>query len=118
MKNKAAAVVSLCLIILHVYAAAVQWNDPDAAVWMGLYGGAAMLVATQEKIPLPRWAYGILSIAAALWGLRLGFSSTGSDGILAIEERREMGGLFIVASTMIWLSARSKKRGWSQGQSK
>jgi hypothetical protein len=101
--------------------AALQWNDPDPALWMALYGAAALVCALVAHRPRPalRWAAGAVALVAAAWGASLApaFARTSWDGFfghigmidLAAEEAREAAGLLIVA---IWLGAMVLWRRW------
>jgi len=108
--------LSVCAVGFFAYAAAVQWNDVDAAIWGALYGGTALLVATRKRFPMPNWLYGGLAILAALWGVVVGLASLDSTGIMALEERREMGGLLLVAGTMVWLLVLARQKEFSQNK--
>ena len=94
--------------------AALQYNDPDPAPWMALYGAAAIgcLVAGRWRWA-PLWI-GLVAAAALGWALAI---AAGIDRLVApgdlvasmemtggpVEETREVLGLGIVAGWMIVL---------------
>lgn len=51
---------------LFVLSAAVQWNDPDPARWIAIYGAAAILAAraAQGQVPLVPNAVALAAYAA------------------------------------------------------
>ncbi len=94
------------MFILFVWAAVVQYNDPDPVLWMAIYGAAALCCALYVAGRLP------MRLAAALSGLYvlgavylmlrvLGpgsfFDDTGREMMGLMEESREMLGLWIMA---------------------
>lgn len=105
------AVVGL-LAALFVLAAAVQLNDADPALWVTIYGGAALTCAFAAIAGwLPDWV-GVPALAAVVVGASyLGWQifvvgdvspmyqqASGSEpGLLETEEGREMLGLVLVA---------------------
>lgn len=105
------AVVGL-LAALFVLAAAVQLNDADPALWVTIYGGAALMCGFAAIAGrLPDWV-GVPALAAVVVGASyLGWQifvvgdvspmyqqASGSEpGLLETEEGREMLGLVLVA---------------------
>lgn len=110
-------------IILHVVnglmgglfaiAAIVQFDDPDPALWAGLYGLAALACALFMVGRLPRWATALLAGGYAVGGLImllpiLGpeafYDTTGREMMGLMETSREMMGLLIMAAWMGFLT--------------
>jgi hypothetical protein len=104
----------LGVLVFGVFAA-LQYNDPDAPVWIALYGaacGACIVAALERRL----WPYALLLPAvASLWALSLlpsilaqplDWSAVfGPGGMLmapGVEETREALGLLIVAA---WIGA-------------
>lgn len=54
------------MTVLFAVSAAVQWNDPDPAYWVAIYGAAALLAAraAQGQLPLVPNAVALLAFAA------------------------------------------------------
>ena len=107
---------------LFLFAALLQYNDPDPVRWMAIYA-AAMLVsgyaATRGSVP---WtAPVVVALIALIWGLDW---STDVPGLapythmfdswemknVAVEEARETGGLLIVTGWMVILAI----HGWQR----
>ncbi|MFC6998662.1 transmembrane 220 family protein [Rufibacter roseus] len=103
MKLRFFSLILLCLMFLVF--AALQWNDPDPAVWIAVYLSAAVLCGMASWQKLPRWVFGVAFLifgvaGVAMWPLVY-------QGILfdmqrspAIEEARESLGLSICAFAM------------------
>jgi hypothetical protein len=112
MKIKPFTILNYIFLVLFFLSAVVQYNDPDALLWMLLYGIAALICLLT--------AFGRLH-----WGISalMAFVTLGLALILApqvigkvsfselfvsmemktevIEQAREMGGLLIIAVWMI-----------------
>lgn len=102
--------------ILFVFAAIVQYNDPDPARWIALYGAAAAVsfLATWPVGAARRFwiAPAIVAVVALLWsaGIWLGTRHPLMPWRMfeqwemkdaAVEETRETFGLFIIAVWML-----------------
>ena len=96
---------------LFLFAAAVQYNDPDPLRWMATYGLAALACVLSLARRLPRLAPVVVGLGAVAWAGTLAPGVVGrvSVGELfqsysmlseTVEEAREMGGLLIVA---VWM---------------
>ena len=96
---------------LFLFAAAVQYNDPDPLRWMAIYGLAALACALSLLRRLRRLVPVLVGLGAGAWAGALapgviGRVSVGelfqSYGMMSetVEEAREMGGLLIVA---VWM---------------
>ena len=111
--------VAVCWVMAINFAlwTGLQFNDPDAPVWILMYGAAAVATAFLPR----RWRIaapigGAIGVIAAIWGLYLTHQVWGdiSFGDLtgkmsekggAVEVGREAGGLVICAVWMIGASA-------------
>ncbi len=99
-------VVNGLMLVLFATAAVVQLNDPDPALWVGLYGAAALACVLFMAGWLPRWGAAVLAGGYALGGLAmllpiLGpeafYDTTGQEMMGLMETSREMIGLLIMA---------------------
>ena len=106
MKPAALRVLNGIMMILFAAAAAVQYNDPDSALWMAVYGAPAVCCALFLGGWRPRTLAAVLSGAYALGALYLltrvfgmtGFlDPTGQEMIGVTEPGREMVGLLLAA---------------------
>ncbi len=82
---------------------AMQYNDPDPALWMAIYGLSAVLcfLSAFDKAPHGLlWVAIILCTAGTLymWPDKYEGLSVGSGDIKNIEEAREALGLLLVAA--------------------
>lgn len=105
--------------LLFLLAVAVQYNDPDPALWMAGYGVAAglSLAAWLGRFPvLPNLLAGIgftlwfLSLAATLPGAPLEAFTTFKMTAASHEEPREAIGLLLAAAWTLGLAARGRRR--------
>ena len=99
------------LLLIFVFSAVVQFNDPDPVRWVALYGFAAAVCGLEIRRRLPLWAPAGVAIIALAWAGSL-YTRAHDVAIgslfaawemrdLHIEEAREMYGLAIVAAWMI-----------------
>lgn len=92
-------IVSTAMILLFITAMAVQYNDPDGVMWMGVYGLAALLTVlamtghNTAVAPVASLGY----FLGGLWVM----PRSGANW-LEIEQGREAVGLFITA---VWCAA-------------
>jgi hypothetical protein len=114
MKNKPFAALNYMMLAVFLMCVVVQFNDPDTWVWVGIYGfgaGACVLAA------LRRLHWGLssaLALIALIWGIILAsrvegiswsdLSTSLSMKTLEVEEAREAGGLFLLATWMVVLT--------------
>src|SRR5688500_5772675 len=109
------------MLLLFLFAAAVQFNDPDPLAWMAVYIAAAVLCASEIRRRGPVWLPLALAVIALIWAGPLYFRAHGVPiGSLfaewemrdtRIEEAREMYGLAIVGIWMIVIGGvRSMRR--------
>ncbi|MGZ5254442.1 MAG: transmembrane 220 family protein [Flavitalea sp.] len=122
--------LNIFFIVLFVFAALVQYNDPDPYIWVPLYlyGAALCWMAIRKNYKSSLFISGI--IVYTLYGLYLLFDKNGviswvrdheAENIVQsmkatkpwIEETREFFGLLLLISAlvinMIWLGRISKR---------
>lgn len=97
---------------LFVVAAGLQYNDPDPAVWIAIYLGAAAACVAYGRFDKSWIAAAVVCAIAAVWGgvlvshvlgiIKLGdlFLKMNEKGG-AVEVGREAGGLSITA---VWMA--------------
>ena len=110
MKQAFGSGLNLAAILFYLYAAIVQWNDADGLIWILVYGATAFLIAARSRLRIHPSIYLGLFILFIVWSLFVGGDSLQSDGIIRIEERREAGGLLLVALTMFGLFLVTRKK--------
>ena len=79
--------------LLFVYAAALQYNDPDPLRWVALYLSGAALATWRWRSQPPRFAAWGLAAIAAGWGALL---VPGIVRAAAWSAERELAGLLLV----------------------
>jgi len=99
------------MLLMFLFSAAVQLNDPDPLVWMGMYGAAAVVCGLEIRRRAPLWAPVTVAVIALVWAGSLYYRANEVPVSslfaqwemrdLRIEEAREMYGLAIVAVWMI-----------------
>lgn len=108
------------MTVLFASAAVVQYNDPEPALWMAIYGSAALCCALYLGGWLPVWAPTLLSALYALGALYLSaqvfggvgfFDPTGQEMIGVREQGREMMGLLFTAGWTAVLAVQGRRRG-------
>ena len=92
------------------YCTAVQFNDPDAWIWISIYGiaGVLCLLATLGKLwwPLP-WTLGLACLGGAVWLARQGLPQ---QSLLESEEGRELLGLVSTAGWMYLVAVLGRRK--------
>ena len=104
-------VANLVMLLLFVFAAAVQINDPDPVAWMAIYLAAATVCGMEIRRRAPIWASAAVALTALVWS---GYVATRAFDVplgalfaewemqnVRIEEAREMYGLAIVGFWML-----------------
>jgi hypothetical protein len=105
--------------VYFVFAAALQWNDPDALAWGGFYCVAAgVSFFAVWRFP-PAWVPRLIAIVATIWAgviAPLAFKSSFADLFATwemmsprMEAGREFLGLVIVVVWMLSLGRRAAK---------
>ena len=98
--------------VLFLFAAVVQYNDPDPLRWIAIYLTAAIVSFWSARGNVPQYLALSLLAVAAVWAASLVpavmrqlpslFDLAGSFQMMApgVEETREFGGLSITAAWM------------------
>lgn len=102
------------MLVLFVWAAIVQYNDPDPVLWTSIYGVAVLCCVLYMVDRLPVRLTALLSGAYALGALYLllritvgplpFLDETGNEMMGMMEESREMLGLWIAAAWIGFLA--------------
>lgn len=110
--------------LLFVWAAYLQLNDVDPALWVTVYAVAAVCAAASALgRPLPVAVPVVVGAVCAVWALWLAtlvfgggevrqmFPEEEGTGLAVVdtEEGREMGGLAIIAVTMALVTLHSRR---------
>lgn len=87
----------------------LQYNDPDPALWMAIYGVAALLcfgVVAGKTAPAILWAAAVLYTLGAvyMWPSKYEGVQIGGGDIRNIEEARESLGLLLCAASFAILA--------------
>ena len=106
------------MVVFFLGAAAVQYNDPDPFLWMGIYLSAMGLTLALPRRPALRRPAQLAALAALVGAVLLGLVAHEAGALTAalqgrpmeetvgIEEAREAGGLLIVALWLGWMTRR------------
>lgn len=114
----ATTVLNAIFLIIYLLCAALQYNDPDAMLWISLYLAAASMCAFEFRLHPPRWPPRVLAGASVVWICTLLPSLVGQvsiDDIFAsihmttntVEQPREIGGLALVG---LWAGVLSYRK--------
>jgi len=113
------------MLLMFLFSAAVQLNDPDPLVWMGMYGAAAVVCGLEIRRRAPLWAPVTVAVIALVWAGSLYYRANEVPVSslfaqwemrdLRIEEAREMYGLAIVAVWMIVIVGVKRVRARTDG---
>lgn len=114
-------VITIVMMLVFVFGAAVQYNDPDPVGWMAIYLAAALVCLLALRRWPPRWLPWTIAGVAVLW------AATFIPGAIAsrvrpdelveefemaspvIEEARELYGLLLIAVWMVVLAIMSRR---------
>lgn len=111
--------INLVGAALFLYAAAVQYNDPDALSWMLLYGAAAAFCALAVSGRAPPLATGTFGVSCLVLAYLSGQTEPGAPNPMAgfpsweplrEEVVRETLGLALVGLWMLGLSIATWRR--------
>jgi hypothetical protein len=110
------------MALLFLFAAVVQYNDPDPLRWIAIYGAACLAssMAAAGRPFRPAVVAGI-AVVALLWSVAIMFQGQGGGDYLHmfdawemtatnVEEARESVGLLIVAAWMTVLAVWRPRR--------
>jgi hypothetical protein len=99
------------MLLIFLFAAVVQFNDPDPVAWIAIYVVAAAVCGRELRPGASAWASLAVALVAFLWAGSLYYrardvpvSSLFAEWEMRdihVEEAREMYGLLIVAGWMI-----------------
>ena len=111
MRSRLWTAANVVMLAMFILSTVVQFNDPDAPVWIAVYSAAAILTGLEIRRRAPAWAAGALALIAVTWSAYIGRRV---HGVLVaslfehwkmkdihIEEAREMYGLLIVTTWMV-----------------
>jgi len=119
MKGKLWTAANVVMLLMFVLSTVVQFNDPDAPVWIAIYAAAAALCFLEIRRRTPLWLPVAILVIAFAWSGYIGqrvhgiaFTSLFAQWEMKdihVEEAREMYGLLIVAvwstcvAVAVWL---------------
>lgn len=108
-------ILSLVFAVLFLWAAFVQYNDPDAFMWYAVYGLAALASLLFFFDKLNYFLAAILCIgylvgAFVLWPEKFEGVQIGDGDIANIERGREALGLLVISVAMIIYALRLRFR--------
>ena len=111
--NRIFTISNYFVALLFIFAAAVQYNDPDSIRWIALYTSAALACIYWLFGSYQRWVCGVVLLICVIWlitiivdlkTLSLNLADLVSSLEMkneTIEQYREIGGLILIA---IWMS--------------
>jgi len=112
MPTKLWTVANVVMLGMFLLSTVVQFNDPDAPVWIAIYAAAAIVTAVEIRRRAPFLVAAALALIALTWSAYIGHRVHGIRFFslfahwemkdIHIEEAREMYGLLIVA---LWMTA-------------
>jgi hypothetical protein len=102
---------NVVMLLMFLFSAAVQLNDPDPLPWIAIYGAAAAVSGLETRRRAAAWAPVALALISLIWAgsIYLRASEVPISALFAewemrdvrVEEAREMYGLTIVGIWMI-----------------
>jgi hypothetical protein len=115
-------ILDVTMAVLFLFAASVQFNDPDPIRWIAIYSSATVLscvAAYARRVPTAVSA--AVGVVAMVWAALIALGGAGASEYaqmfdawemksLAVEEAREASGLLIVAAWMAVLVIRARRR--------
>jgi hypothetical protein len=120
MRARLWTAANVVMLIMFVFSAAVQINDPDPVAWIGIYLAAAAVCAFEIKRKAPRWAPAVVALIALVWSgyIAMRARDVPISALFAewemrnvrVEEAREMYGLAILAVWMIVVAVATLRR--------
>ena len=120
-------VFNTLFLAAFVLSAAVQFNDPDSLPWIVIYLAAAAMCAAQFTAVRSRWPAVVLLVASLVWSVallpRIIGEVTPSEIVesismqtRAVEEAREIGGLWLItvwSAVLVW---RGRRQLWRKSR--
>jgi hypothetical protein len=109
------------MLLLFLFSAAVQLNDPDPLVWIPVYLAAAAICAIEITRRTRVLGPVVIALGSIVWASTIAPRVVGKVGFMdmfgawemqniGIEEEREMYGLVIVALWMLAISVAAWRR--------
>lgn len=124
MSRRLIQVLNLLMLLLFVTVAVIQYNDPDALLWVLMYGAGALCCALYAAGRLPSLLSGTVLVICLVGALYLlvqilfgpiaFFDKTGHEMMGLVEETREMFGLLVTAT---WVGVLTWRTGWVHARS-
>ena len=107
-------ILGFLFTVLFLISAALQYNDPDALIWIGIWGFAALFslaFAMNKTSFMPLFFSGILALGGFFYCYPEKFEGfeIGAGDIKNIEEGREAFGLLIIAVVLLVFAFRIYK---------
>ncbi len=108
-------IANLVLLIAFIFGFIVQYNDPDPARWMAIYGAAALACGWYAAGRRQWFVPAVVLVIATVWAATLAPAALGKVGFgelfeafemkdERVEIGREFGGLVIIAAWMLVLT--------------
>lgn len=94
------------MLVLFVFWAGFQYNDPDGLLWMAVYGAAAIECVLFLMRRLPRTIAFLYAGLCAAWAAYLAVRVAVAGEFIFDEQGREMMGLLICAGWTFFLIRR------------
>jgi hypothetical protein len=120
MKARLWTAANVLMLLMFVFSAIVQYNDPDPYVWIPVYGAAAVACGLELSHRLRWWLPAMIGVGTVVWAATIAPHVFGRVPFLemfsawemkneGVEESREMYGLLIVALWMVVLAVADVK---------
>ncbi len=99
------------MAVLFIFAAIVQYNDPDSLIWIVTYGLAATVCVLWARTEVSKAVPITLAVVSLIWSALIFPGNTGQAAFssfsmqsIEVEEMRESLGLLIIAVWMLILA--------------
>lgn len=96
-------IANLVMLVLFLFWAGFQYNDPDGLVWMGVYGAAAIACVLYVMGRLPQMLALMYAGLCLVWASALWIAVIARSEFFFDESGREAMGLMICGIWMIVL---------------
>lgn len=120
MKAKLWTAANAIMLVMFLFSAAVQYNDPDPFVWMAIYIAGAIVCVVEIRRRTPPGLPATLALIALGWSATIAYRARDVPisalfaewemRNLRVEEAREMYGLLILGLWMIVIVAVRHRR--------
>lgn len=109
------------MLAAFAFSIVVQFNDPDPLGWAAIYAAAAAACGLELRRRTPWWWPALVGGVALAWGATLAPRVLGSIPFMAmfgafemkdvaVEESREMYGLWLIAAWMVAIAVAALRR--------